>query len=440
MMAARMGMGRRPNSAGRPSSAGSSQARPSSSGSHGRPSSAGGRSSSAGGRPSSAVGRPKSSAAGGRPGTPRGKANGTANGTAEPLDGRSYRRDRIEYRLALKQERKAEKARIKAQQPKVDADWLMRLKALWSMFYMSYYPRMVIGLGCVMFLIAIILIGITAGTEEDLKDADAIIAIFFIFGLAFIVTGALAYKFRRKEKEKRRRLGYDKKTGKYGDEIEIGGPVMVSSTTNVKIPTISEEVEPSGGGHINGMPLKEGTVLSSGKPNKPTFEAVNAEESGFTNLNSLAVMMDADQLPGTPYRQRRRESIESSLSSLNAAVISSSVKDDPDILVVPPPKEQLNTNQNNKSGDGRRVKKSKGVQDKSSLDDIPEITVRGATPSPRASPRRSPNHPIYKNPPIPVLNLPDSDQEDETLTITTTKNYYSNKGFDEGDITPDDLV
>ncbi len=433
MMAAQMGMGRRPNSAGRPSSAGSSRERPSSSASNGRP-------SSAGGRPSSAAGRPKSSASTGRPGTPRGK-KGTANGiTTESLDGRNYRRDRIEYRLALKHERKAEKARIKAQQPKIDADWWMRLKALWSMFYMSYYPRMVIGLGCVMFLISIILIGITAGTEEDLKDADAIIAIFFIFGTLFVVTGAFAYKCRRKEKEKRRRLGYDKKTGKYGDEIEIGGPVMVSSTTNGKIPTISEEIEPSGGGHINGMPLKEGTVLSSGKPNKPTFEAVKADESGFTNLNTLAVMLDADQLPGTPYRQRRRESIESSLSSIKDAVISSSVRDDPDILVVPPPKDHLNTNQNNKSGDGRRVKKSKGVKDKSSLDDIPEITVRGATPSPRASPRKSPNHPIYKNPPIPVLNLPDSDQEDETLTITTTKNYYSNKGFDEGDITPDDLV
>ena len=412
-------MGRRPKSAGaRPSSASS---RPSSA-SQNRPSTANGRLSSHDERPSSSGGRPSSS--NGRP----------SSAAREPVTvdekGRPrYRtqRERVAERLEHRREHKAEKARLKAERPKLEhVDWKMRARALWMMFSMSYYTKVVLGLGILMLFIAIILIAIGASTEEDLKDADTITALLFVFGVVFIVICILAIRSRRREKDKRRRLGYDKKTGRYGPNIPKENGI------NGTIPTISEEVDDIPRGHINGIPLEDRKPFSEPKPQKPKFSAVRAdEETGFTNLS---VVMDADQLPGTPYRQRRRESIEESLKTFNSNNIlaSSSLKDDPDILVVPPPRENLSVS--SKSRDGRKVKKSKspiGSPNKPTLDDIPEVITTAPTSKSSAK--------THKAPPVTII---DTDELEEELFSSTNKKKhdYTNDGFDDGDITPDDLV
>ena len=421
MMAARMSMGHRPKSAGtRPSSAGG---RPSSA-SRNRPSTANGRLSSYDERPSSSGGRPSSS--NGRP----------SSATREPVTvdekGRPrYRtqRERVAERLEHRRERKAEKARLKAERPKLEhVDWRMRARALWMMFSMSYYTKVVLGLGVLMLFIAIILIAIGVSTEEDLKDADTITALLFVFGLLFIVISVFAIRSRRREKDNRRRLGYDKKTGRYGPDIPK------ENGTNGTIPTISEDVDDSPRGHINGIPLQDRKPFSVPKPQKPKFSAVRAdEETGFTNLS---VVMDADQLPGTPYRQRRRESIEESLTTFNSNKIlaSSSLKDDPDILVVPPPRDKLSVS--SKSGDGRKVKKSKspnGSPNKPTLDDIPEVIT--------TAPISKSSTTFNKAPPITIIDTDELEEEFTSSTVDNKKKHdYTNDGFDDGDITPNDLV
>ena len=300
-------------------------------------------------------------------------------------------------RLEMRREHKAEKARLKAEKSKLEhLDWKMRGRALWMMFSMSYYTKVVLGLGILMTFIAIILIAIGASTEEDLKDADTITALLFVFGVIFIIISILAIRSRRREKDKRRRLGYDKKTGRYGSDRHIG--------TNGAIPTISQGVdEPRG--HINGIPLEDTKPFSEPKPKKPTFSAVRADEE--TRFTSLSIVMDADVLPGTPYRQRRRESIEATLTTFNHNQIlaSSSLKDDPDILVVPPPGDKFAVN--SKSGDGKKIKKSKNPKpspNKSTLNGIPEVIT--TAPSPRPSPL-----PVHKAPPITIIDTDELDDE-----------------------------
>ena len=409
MMAARM-MGHRPRSASaRPSSASD---RPSSA-SRNRPATANGRLSSSSDRPSSSDGRPSS-------------ANGRPSSARQPVSiddkGRPrYRtqRERVAERLEMRREHKAEKARLKAERPKLEhLDWKMRGRALWMMFSMSFYTKVVLVLGILMVFIAIILIAIGASIADDLKDADTITALLFVFGVLFIVVSILAIRSRRREKAKRRRLGYDKETGRYGPDI------AKQNGTNGTVPTISEEIEDGPNGHINGIPLTDKVPHSQPKPKKPTFTAVKADdETGFTNL---AVVMDVDQLPGTPYRQRRRESIEESLTTFNRNQIlaSSSLKDDPDILVVPPPRDKLSAN--SKSADGKKVKKSKspiGSPNKPTLEGIPEVI------SPRS----------HKAPPITIIDTDDLDEE-LSSNHNEKRHDYTNDGFDDGDLTPNDLV
>ena len=423
-MAARMGMGRtRPKSAGaRPPSAGG--ARPSSSSSGNRPSTANGRLSSYEARPSTANGRP--STANGRPSSaPRQPVSVDEKGRPRY----ATQRERVAERLEMRRQHKAEKARLKAEKPKLDhLDWKMRGRALWMMFSMSYYVKIVLGLGILMVFIAIVLIAVGASTEDDLKDADTITALLFVFGIIFIIISILAIRSRRREKAKRRRLGYDKKTGRYGPDI-------LKTSSNGSIPTISEDVDEAQG-HINGIPLEDKIPFSKPKPKKPTFSAVKAdEETGFTNLS---VVIDADVLPGTPYRQRRRESIENSLTTFNRNQIlaSSSLKDDPDILVVPPPRDKLSVS--SKSGDGKKVKKSKSPKttpNKAALQNIPEVITTG--PSPRPSPLSG-----RKAPPITIIDT-DELEEEELSSVSKPskkKHDYKNEGFEDGDVTPNDLV
>ncbi len=323
-------------------------------------------------------------------------------------------RQRVAERLEVRREHKAEKARLKAEKPKLHADWYMKARALWMMFSMSYYTKIVLGLGIIMVLIAIILIALTASSKDDLKDADTVIALLCVFGAFFIIIAILATRSRRREKDKRRRLGYDKKTGRYGSEK---GSL---NTSNGTIATISEDIEGTRG-HINGIPLQERLPPGEPKAQKQTFTAVKAdEETGFTNL---ALIMDADQLPGTPYRQKRKESMEASLTTYNRnhVLASSSLRDDPEILVVPPPRDKLSA-----KSDGSKIKKSrspKGTPNKSTLHGIPEQSA-----SPRSSPVSA-----RKAPPIVV----DTDEVARPSDRAKKKKRdHTPKAFDDGDITP----
>ncbi len=410
-------MSSRPRSAGaRPGSAAPAGARPASGGPR-RPASAGGRLSDVDGRPGSAATRKS------RPSTANGRASVRGEDEDEDEGGeaphRRTRRERIEERLEMKRERKEEKARIKATKPKLHANWYMRGRALWMMFSMSYYVKIVLALGIIMVLVAIILIATSASTEDDLKDADAVIAVLFVIGVFFIVISILAIRSRRREKNKRRRLGYDKKTGRYGEG---------STATNGTVRTISERLDDTPRGHIDGIPLDDDTRFSEPKPPKQTFTAVKAdEETGFTNLS---VMIESDQLPGTPYRERRKESIQASLTSLSSGQIlaSASMRDDPDILVVPRPRETELTP--TKFSGGKNVKKSKSPAAsprKDALDDIPELAVPSSGQS-NSSPHLTPS-----------ISIIDTDETDDAVKPPggsgssrrkKKKRDYSNEAFE----------
>ena len=192
------------------------------------------------------------------------------------------------------------------------------------------------------------MMGIGSNAEANYPQGKTVGGVMFFLGLVSVVVGLIALKIRRIEKKKMRGLATQQAREKYA----------INGVSNGEISIISSDIDFDRMHHSR---------------RKSSFTVIETEESGFTNL---AAIVDDYHLPGSPYRQRRRESIEATMKQM-----SPRQKEEPEISCCSqstqrfkPPKKQISWRKN--------VKKSKDILPKKpTLTDIPEVTV--TEPSPR---------------------------------------------------------
>ena len=252
-------------------------------------------------------------------------------------------------RMEDKYARRVNKEEVKqAKKPNLEGDWMTKVKSLWIMFVMSFVPKVLTAIGLIICMLGIIMMGIGSNVEANYPQGKAVGGVMFFLGFVSVVLGLIALKIRRKEKKKMRGLATQQAREKYA----------MNGVSNGEISIIGSDIDFDRVHHLR---------------RKSSFTVIETEESGFTNL---AAIVDDYHLPGSPYRQKRRESIEATMKQM-----SPRQKEEPEILVVPNPPLDLNPPRN-KSHGGKNVKKSKGsLAKKPTLTDIPEVTV--TEPSPR---------------------------------------------------------
>ena len=267
-------------------------------------------------------------------------------------------------RMENKYARRVYKEEVKqARKPDLQGSCKAKAKALWVAFVMSFLPKIITTVGLIICMLGIIMIGIGSNAEANYPDGKAVGAVMFVLGLVSVVIGLIALKVRRIAKKKMRGLASEQAREKYA----------MNGISNGNISIISNDINLDAD-----FPRRQ----------KSSFTVIENEESGFTNL--AAVIYDY-HLPGSPYRKKRRESIEATMKQMDSPRRS----EEPEVLVVPTPTS------GNKSRGGKNVKKSKGNKEngglpkKPTLDDIPEVVITADSPrdphvtdrSPRPSPK-----------------------------------------------------
>ena len=333
-------------------------------------------------RPSSGPRRKSHSAVKRRPKTASGQRRGSTSSQKRPARRMEDKYARRVYKEEVKQ----------AKKPDLQGDWMTKVKSLWIVFVMSFVPKVLTAIGLIICMLGIIMMGIGSNAEANYPQGKTVGGVMFFLGLLSVVLGLIALKIRRKEKKKMRGLATQQAREKYA----------MNGVSNGEISIISSDVDFDRTYHSR---------------RKSSFTVIATEESGFTNL---AAIVDDYHLPGSPYRQRRRESIEATMKQM-----SPRQKEEPEILVVPNPSEGLSPPRN-KSHGGKNVKKSKdSLPKKRTLTDIPEVTVT------ESSPRK-------KFPESPSLRNAESSQEsneklgdNDTFPIQNPKSLRKN-----GDLPP----
>ena len=321
-------------------------------------------------RPKSGARRKSQSAVKRRPKTTSGQRRGSTSSQKRPARRMEDKYARRVYKEEVKQ----------AKKPNLEGDWMTKAESLWIVFVMSFVPKVLTAIGLIICMLGIIMMGIGSNAEANYPQGKTVGGVMFFLGLVSVILGLIALKIRRKEKKKMRGLATQQAREKYA----------MNGVSNGEISIISNDIDFDRMHHSR---------------QKSSFTVIETEESGFTNL---AAIVDDYHLPGSPYRQKRRESIEVTMKQM-----SPRQKEEPEILVVPNPPKGLNPPRS-KSHGGKNVKKSKDILPKKpTLTDIPEVTV--TEPSPRknfaegTSPRNAESsqessEKLYENDTFPTPN------------------------------------
>ncbi len=259
------------------------------------------------------------------------------------------------YRFENKMAARIYKEGIKsAKKPDLQGTIMNKLDALWTMFYLSFVPKIMLAIGLIVFFLGIIMLAIGTNVTANFPKGKAIGAVMFVIGFFATVLGLVALKARRKNKKRMRGLAIKRAQERYSPNGHANGVVS----------TISEEID------------------SSSKPfqsfnQKTSFHAVESPDSGFTDIN-WAANDDGIYIPHSPYPQRRKQSLDV-ISTHFQASNSPRSDSDPEIVI-----DNQQKCSKTKSGNGKKVKKSKPLEPTEEKvkslrqDQIPEVVITEA--------------------------------------------------------------
>lgn len=288
------------------------------------------------------------------------------------------------YRFENKMAARIYKEGIKsAQKPDLQGTLMNKLDALWTMFYLSFVPKILLALGLIVFFLGIIMLAIGTNVTANFPKGKAIGAVMFVLGFFATVLGLVALKARRKNKKRMRGLAIKRAQERYSPNGHANGVVS----------TISEDVD------------------SSSKPfqsfnQKTSFHAMESPDSGFTDINwaandiNWAANEDGIYIPHSPYPQRRKQSLDV-ISTHFQASKSPNTEPEPEIVI----DDQRKCNKT-KSGNGKKVKKSKPLEPPEERlkptpqEQIPEVVITEA-PMPELQQKVPPKSPIRYVSPSP---------------------------------------